>query len=260
MPTVKREVEYVKMDKEQQKYYNFAFDQLPSWARSKIQQNLPPSKRESHSLNTFLSAARQISNSPEAFGASHVASPKVRALVHDIRHGLKRDPNFKSVTYSNFVDAGLKPVGRELESHGIRYGMFTGEQDDKVRQQMVKDYNSGVIKHLLVSPAGVEGLDLKATKLHQILDPHFNPQRTKQAIGRSVRFRSHIGLPENERNVTVKEYLAEPQMRITTRLKRFLGLAPKNVHEMGVEQYIRDRSHEKEQLNSAFENAMGELK
>lgn len=246
------------MDAEQQKYYDFAFDRLPSWAKGKIEQNLPPSKREAKSMNTFLSAARQISNTPEVFG-SQTTSPKIRAIVRDIRHGLRNDPNFKSVTYSNYVDSGLKPVARELDRHGISYGMFTGEQADSHRQQMVRDYNAGKIKHLLVSPAGAEGLDLKATKLHQIVDQHFNPEKTRQAIGRSARFRSHETLPTEERNVLVKEYLAAPQLRTLTKVKRFFGLAPKDVHEMGVDQYIRNRAKEKAELNDAFMDALNQV-
>ena len=53
---------------------------------------------------------------------------------------------------------------------------------------------------LLASGAGSEGLDLKGTRLMQLLEPHWNESRLDQVIGRGIRYRSHEGLPPEDRN------------------------------------------------------------
>jgi superfamily II DNA or RNA helicase len=131
--------------------------------------------------------------------------------------------------------------------------MFTGEQPDIERNQMVHDYNKGKLKALLVSPAGGEGLDLKGTKSVSILDPGWNPARTEQAIGRAARFQSHEHLPENERVVNVKEYLSEPRPGLLGKIKKIFK---PDTRVIGSDEYIFSRSQEKAKLNQQFTNAL----
>lgn len=252
VPKIETEIRRVQMNDEQQKYYNYAFGKAPSWIKYKIKHNLPPGKRESVNLNAFLIAARQASNSIEPFGGSG-HTPKMDAVLHDIEHGIKSDPNFKATIYSNFLEAGLHPLSRKLKKHNIPYGMFTGEQTNADRNQMVHDYNKGKLKTLLISPAGNEGLDLKGTKFTGILDQSWNRQKTLQAIGRGARFKSHENLPLEERKVKVVEYLSEPQLGILGRIKR--KFKP-DTHAIGTDEYIYNRSIEKENLNTQFTNIL----
>lgn len=257
IPSVRSETVHVPMDKEQKDYYDFAMGKLPAWSRYKISHNLPPTKSEAVKLNAFFSAARQISNTPHSFGG-HEGSPKLNRILHDIEHGIKHDPNFKSVTYSNYLNSGLNDIGQLLDKRKIKYGRFTGEESAEVRDAAIRSFNSGKLRHLLVSPAGAEGLDLKGAKLLQIADPHWNPERTKQVIGRTARFKSHESLPLAERNVLVKQYLSEPPKTLMTKIKSWFSPLP--LHQMGVDQYIANRSEEKAQLNEAFLNTLKEIK
>ena len=118
---------------------------------------------------------------------------------------------------------------------------------------MIEDYNNGKLRHLLISPAGVEGLDLKGTKLVQKMDPDWNPERSNQAIGRAARFKSHELLPANERNITVKEYLSDPRLSRMGKIKKFFRPSSSNI---GIEEYIRNRANEKASLNEAFLNTL----
>lgn len=249
IPKVTTETIYVPMDKEQERYYDFAMGKLPIWSKYKIKHNLPTNKSEAVKMNAFFSAARQISNSTSAFGGKE-ESPKLHRIVHDIEYGIKNDPNFKSVTHSNYLGSGLNDIAKILDKKKITYGWFTGEQDDATRNATIKSFNSGKIKHLLISPAGTEGLDLRGVKLHQEVDPNWNPEKTKQSIGRSVRYKSHDYLPENERQVLIRKYLAEPHKTLGTRIKGWFSKIP--IHEMGVDSYINNRSNEKAQLNEPF--------
>ena len=248
IPEVKEEVRRVMMNDEQEKYYDYAFGKTPAWVKYKIKHNLPPGKRESVNLNAFLIGARQTSNSIEPYGGS-VHTPKMDAVLHDIEHGIKTDKNFKATVYSNFLDAGLNPLSRRLKKHNIPYGMFTGQQTNADRNQMVHDYNKGKLKALLISPAGGEGLDLKGTKFMGILDQSWNPEKTRQAIGRAARFKSHESLPENERKLKVVQYLSEPQLGLIGKVKKFFK---PDTHAVGVDEYIHNRAQEKENLNKQF--------
>ncbi len=253
LPTVSNEVKYVPMSNKQQRYYNFVFDQLPFFAKQKIKQDLPPSKREIVNMNAFLLGARQVSNTLKPYGVDE-PTPKIEAVINDIKEGIKKDPHFKSVIYSSFVEGGLSPVSKLLEKNKIPFGEFTGAQKDSDRQQIVRDYNTGKLRTLLVSPAGGEGLDLKGTRLMGVLDQNWNREKTRQAIGRTARFKSHEALPLDKRNVRVVEYLSEPQLTLFDKVKKFFTKTKK--HKIGVDEYIRNRSLEKERLNEEFTNVL----
>lgn len=248
IPKVEKSIIRIPMDKEQQKVYDYTFGKVPSWARFKIQNNLPPSKRESANINAFLIGARQASTATEPFGGQH-STPKINAVMKDIESGLKSDKNFKGVVYSNFLEAGLNPLSNQLKKRNIPYGSFTGEQSNEERNQMVSDYNKGKLKALLISPAGGEGLDLKGTKYMGIMDSAWNPEKINQAIGRAARFKSHEKLPESERKVIVKQYLSEPKLGLLGKMKKFFR---PNTHAIGVDEYIYNRAKEKEDLNRRF--------
>ena len=255
IPQVNKTVVRSTMSPTQQKYYDYANKKLPIWMRYKITHNIPPSRAEAAQINAFLSTSRQVSNALEPFGNKET-TPKMQQMVKDLKHGIKHDPNFKSITFSNYLGAGLKPFSHQLKRENIRHAMFTGAESQDERTQLLKQYNAGKIRHLLVSPAGMEGIDLKGTKLVQKMEPDWNPQRSNQAIGRAARFKSHEMLPEKERHVEVREYLSDPRLGLWGKVKRFFD---PNVHAHGVDSYVRSRAKEKEDLNKAFLDKLQEI-
>lgn len=66
-----------------------------------------------------------------------------------------------------------------------------------------KNKNGENIKVVLGTVVASEGLDLKNIREIHILDPWYHLSRIEQIIGRGIRYCSHIGLPKEERNVTV---------------------------------------------------------
>ena len=63
--------------------------------------------------------------------------------------------------------------------------------------------NGEIIKIILLSKAGNEGLDFKCIRQIHILEPWYNLNRLEQTIGRGVRNCSHKNLPFRERNVEI---------------------------------------------------------
>jgi len=146
--------------------------------------------------------------------------------------------------YSQYIDGGAVPIALALEEMGItRYGnrslfktaptkqidastmesgdvrfpakyiMITGDKNltPDVRHEIKavtapNNINGEMVKVVIVSRAGSEGLDFKNIRQTHILDPWYNLNRQDQIIGRSVRNFSHCALPYEERNVEVYLY------------------------------------------------------
>jgi hypothetical protein len=64
-----------------------------------------------------------------------------------------------------------------------------------------------VIKLLMITASGAEGINLRNVRHVHIVDPYWHPVRTEQIIGRARRICSHKDLPEELRTVDVYIYL-----------------------------------------------------
>lgn len=254
-PTREEKYIHVPLSDKQQHMYAALLKQAPSWVRYKIEKGLPPSKREKQLINSFLTTQRQVSGSLQPFvhgmtddQAAENAAKSIRAF-DNFKSRLSDNPNHKAVVYSNFLEAGLTPYKSLLKKENIPFGVFSGEIKKKERDQMVRDYNEGKIKALLVSSAGGEGLDLKGTRQIQIMDPHWNNEKIEQVIGRGIRYKSHAHLPENERKVDVERYLA------TIRPGFFQSLLGQKPAE-SADQYLDMLSKDKDALNTQLKTLL----
>lgn len=243
-PTSREETVKVPMAKSQQEIYDTIMNKAPMWVRWKVKSGLPPNKQELPALQAFLTGTRQVSSSDYGFkrDQKEYQAPKAMAAVNYLKEQLKENPNYKAVVYSNYLNSGLLPYKKQLDQAQIPYGEFSGDIDPLTRDQLVRDYNEDKLKALLISSAGAEGLDLKGTRLLQILEPHFNKEKERQIAGRAVRYRSHAALPPEERNVLIQKYMATPK---TTIFDRLLG----RKETVGVDEYISGLADNKEMLN-----------
>lgn len=254
----KREDKYihVPLSDKQQEMYSALLKEAPSWVKYKIEEGLPPSKREKQLINRFLTTQRQVSGSVQPYihgmtdeQAAESAAKSIRAF-DNFKERMSENPKHKAVVYSTYLEAGLKPYETLLKKDKIPYGVFSGEVKKKDRDQMVRDYNDGKLKALLVSSAGGEGLDLKGTRQIQIMDPHWNNEKIEQVIGRGIRYKSHAHLPENERKVDVERYLA------TVRPGFFQSLLGMKPSEQSADQYLDMLSKDKDALNTQLKTLL----
>ncbi len=174
----------------------------------KIQHNLPPSKDELARFQAFSTGPRQVVNDGRSFNTNgtQLDAPKIEYAADEVQKRLKANPDYRGISYSNFLGAGAKPLLEALKARGIEAGLFSGEIDDVKRKELVDSYNAGKIRQLVLTGAGSEGLDLKGTRLVQLLEPYWNETRPDQVVGRAARFRSHAHLPAADRNVEVQRY------------------------------------------------------
>ena len=136
------------------------------------------------------------------------------------------------LVYSQFLDGGVIPLALALEEMGCqRYGapnllktrpkqkknivytMITGNDDLSPNNKLAVKIASGkenvdgsLIKIIIISRAGSEGLDFANIRQVHILEPWYNTNRIEQTIGRAVRNCSHKLLPFKKRNVTIFLY------------------------------------------------------
>jgi superfamily II DNA/RNA helicase len=246
-PSFSESIINVPMTSKQQAAYDYSIGKYPTMAY-KVRHGIPPSKEESKNLTAFFNGPRQISNHPGEFNTSATDddAPKFKAAADQIQQRLNKDKNFRGVVYSNFLEAGMSPMSRELDRRGIKHTIFNGEMNDKEKKQAVEDYNKGHVPVLLISSAGSEGLDLKGTKYMALVEPHWNEEKINQVRGRAIRYKSHTHLPEEERHVEVQRFHAVPTYGF------FKGLGIPTQHHGGVDQYLYEMAKEKRDLNSPF--------
>ena len=104
----------------------------------------------------------------------------------------------------------MKPRSQVKTFHQANYVMITGDKAfspqnaDDLKQVTSSDNKHGkLVKVVLISKAGSEGLDFKCIRQIHLLEPWYNMNRAEQIIGRGVRNLSHCMLPFDERNVEI---------------------------------------------------------
>jgi SNF2 family DNA or RNA helicase len=232
----------VTMSKRQLTTYKEMLKKKPSLAY-KVKHGLPPAKSEAGSMNAFLNASRQVSNTPRAYNASSKLkdAPKLNMATEEILKRIKKNPKYRGVTYSNYLESGVDAMSERLKKHKVPHTSFTGRLSDNDKQQVIKDFNKGKYKHLLISGAGAEGLDLKGVRLMQILEPHWHNSKLEQVKARAIRYKSHEHLDKKNRRVDIQKFISKvPPTRF---LKRKLK---------STDEYMYNLSAQKDELNNDF--------
>ena len=92
--------------------------------------------------------------------------------------------------------------------------VFNGDWDkipsslsSQLREKNVNNNLGEIIKILMITSSGSEGITLKNTRYVHIMEPYWHPVRTDQVIGRARRICSHKDLPIELRTVEVFIYL-----------------------------------------------------
>ena len=120
------------------------------------------------------------------------ASPPSPPISYDTLEPQKSGESFIPAKYAMITgDSNLSPNHNKLEMKAI-----TDE----------KNVNGEIIKVVIITRAGAEGLDFKNIRQVHILEPWYNLNRSEQVIGRAVRNCSHKDLPYANRNVEIYLY------------------------------------------------------
>ena len=142
---------------------------------------------------------------------------------------------------------------REEDMDKPKYALYTGKEDpiekDIIRNIYNGDWDGGdvpklivnklkrispnnnlgeIIKILMITASGSEGINLRNTRYVHIMEPYWNPIRIQQIIGRSRRICSHYRLPKDLQNVQVYIYVMQ--------------FSPKQKEEASIEMKLQDIS------------------
>jgi hypothetical protein len=169
-----------------------------------------------------------------------------------------------------------------LDAEKPAYAFFTGNEDMEQREYMRQIFNAKYsddfpaslkasieakpkkkLVLFMITAAGAEGITLANVRHVHIMEPHWNPARHDQIIGRAIRICSHAGLPQEERTVRVSFYLSvftEAQAKSTEgannvvlvrrndmATKRYEG-DPTEVF-MTTDEYLYEKTYEKDVTN-----------
>jgi len=155
-------------------------------------------------------------------------STKIDKLLKNIEDEKENPGNI--MIYSTFLEYGVEAVASVLKSYGYnpftsndeenlnadkRYAIFSGKQTEEEKIEILKLFNSAenkngdIIKILMITKSGTEGLDLKNVRYIHIMEPYWNFSLIQQIIARGVRYKSHIEQPEEFRNVQTFIYLSD---------------------------------------------------
>jgi len=140
-------------------------------------------------------------------------SPKISRLLWNIINHIDE----KHVIYSFYKSrSGVQLIQTLLNHCGKKYGInaevYSGDVSDKKREIMLDKFNSEenrggkLIKVLLITDAGSEGITvLECNNIH-VLESNTRENKTRQAIGRVIRYKSHEKLPKEQQFVNVWRY------------------------------------------------------
>ena len=113
--------------------------------------------------------------------------------------------------------------------------------------------HGAVIKAILVSKTGAEGLDLKWLRETHQVEPYWDKARDHQVTARAVRIGSHDGLPEAEREVQPYLYIATANQEVY-QLMLERDREPKSIDEVFFE-----RANERFATNAAFRGLLARV-
>ena len=180
--------------------------------------------------SSYYVRSRTVSNyieidNNEVFDVSDVTvdnSPKMDLITKRLLN-----LNGLALVYSQFVNTnGLKQLALFLNKAGFseydkrdkndnpKYIFYTGDTPLKTRNKIISVFNSDknkygdIIKVILISKTGAEGLDLKNVRETHQIEPYWNLSRNNQIKSRAIRYGSHLALPENDRTVQPYVYIS----------------------------------------------------
>lgn len=105
-----------------------------------------------------------------------------------------------------------KYISKDKGEDGYRYMEYHGGIDPIERRKVLEIFNKSenklgdVVKIIMISPAGAEGISLNNIRQVHIMEPYWHEVRILQMIGRAIRQCSHRDLPLEDREVTVFRY------------------------------------------------------
>ncbi len=138
-------------------------------------------------------------------------SPKYAKIIENI----KEFPKQKHVIFTFYKTMnGAYMFKYLLNKEGITAEVYSGDQDETERNQMLKKFNDvenregGFLQIIIITDAGSEGINILEARHIHIVESSTDEYRIKQAIGRVVRYKSHINMDKADQTVNTWRYFS----------------------------------------------------
>jgi hypothetical protein len=131
--------------------------------------------------------------------------------------------------YSEYDGKGGLDYFRYIEYHG---GIDKVQREkNRTTYNDIKNIDGKIIKIIMISPAGSEGITLENTRQIHILEPYWNETRIEQLIARGIRFCSHKNIPIKDRSVEVYRYkiIRANKKQTTDQLIEYIAKSKENL-------------------------------
>jgi SNF2 family DNA or RNA helicase len=199
LPPVYEQIRYCNMTEDQKRLY----EEEKSLARNHILESMEEVGMEKSSMVVLqaLTRLRQIANHPAMVEEMEgIDSGKFTEVYRDIESVVAE--GHKVLIFSSFVKH-LELFRNQLDQDKYRYAYLTGSQNQRQREEAVKEFQkkTSCPLFLISLKAGGVGLNLTAADYVFILDPWWNPAAELQALNRAHR----IG---QEKNVFVYRFIS----------------------------------------------------
>jgi hypothetical protein len=110
------------------------------------------------------------------------------------------------VLYTGSETAEEKEIIRNI--YNGNWDTVPASISDKLRERSNSNMYGEIIKMMIITASGAEGINLKNTRFVHIVEPYWNMVRIEQVVGRARRICSHEELPEELRNIKVFLYVS----------------------------------------------------
>ena len=119
---------------------------------------------------------------------------------------------FGFISIENETELEMDNLNKQTNKTGFRYCEFHGgikkdlREKNKLMFNMKENKIGDLIKIIMISPAGAEGINLNNCRQVHVMEPYWNEGRIEQVIGRAIRQCQHKDLPMSDRTVDVFRY------------------------------------------------------
>jgi hypothetical protein len=163
--------------------------------------------------------------------------------VLDIAEEDMKKPKFISFTGSNEETRVLLDIFN---------GIYVPPHIADVFKKGTQNLYGEIIKVIMITKSGSEGISLKNVRQVHIMEPYWNHIRVDQVIGRAVRTKSHIDLPKEDRTVDVFIYYMKASKK---QIKNSFSVRTQD-KSMTSDEYILDIAKRKAKIINEFLTCM----
>lgn len=110
----------------------------------------------------------------------------------------------KTQVLMNIFNSDFEKLPQKLVDQMLEMQSTTND-----KKQSDRNKKGQLIKVIMITQSGAEGISLKNVRQVHIMEPYWNDIRIQQVIGRAIRTRSHMDLPEDQRHVDVFVYITK---------------------------------------------------